>query len=87
VVENAAHLRGCFQKVVVNIFCSSGLETKQSHEEFMGVRYIDLKLDHFSSRLSGLAKISKGLLGICNRSINMIGGYPNQPSLNSCLKL
>jgi hypothetical protein len=32
--------------------------------------------------LSGLAKISKGVLGVCNNSINKIEVAPNQRSLS-----
>ena len=56
-------------------------EAKHSREELVAVRYANLKLDHFTTEFSGSTKISNGLLGMFNRSMNNIGGCPNQPSL------
>jgi hypothetical protein len=61
--------------------CEACVEAKQSCEEIVAIRCIDLELDHFVPGLSGSAKISKDVLNMCNNSINKIGGCPNQPSL------
>ena len=55
------------------------VETKHSHEEPVAIRCLDLKLDHFAPRLSGLVKISKALLGVCNSSINKRIATPSHP--------
>ena len=40
------------------------VEVNQSHEEHMAIRCLDLKLDHFASRVKWFGKISKDMLGI-----------------------
>lgn len=52
------------------------VEVKQRREELVVVRCTYLKLDDFAPRLSGSAKISNGLLGMCSKPINKIGGTP-----------
>jgi hypothetical protein len=48
------------------------VEAKQSREEHVDMRCLDLKLDHFAPVLNGSAKISEGVLGMCNNSINKV---------------
>jgi len=45
------------------------IEAKHSHEGLMAVGYTDVYLDHYSLGLSGLGKISKGRLEMCNMDL------------------
>ena len=56
-------------------------KAKQSREEPVSIRCLDLKLDHFAPMLNGSAKISESVLGMCNSSINKVEAAPSQPSL------
>jgi hypothetical protein len=40
------------------------VKVKQSHEELMAVRCIDLELDHFAPGLSGSTNMSMDMLGL-----------------------
>lgn len=57
------------------------VEAEQSCEEPVVIGCLHLKLDYFAPGLSGSAKISKSVLGMCNSSINKVEAAPNQPSL------
>ena len=59
----------------------SCVKAKQSHEELVAIGLTDLKLDHFVPGLRGSTKISKGVLGMRNSSINRIEVASIQPSL------
>ena len=39
------------------------VEAKQSHEELVAIRCLDLKLDHYALRVKWFNKISKGIVG------------------------
>jgi len=49
---------------------------KQSRAELMAIEWLDLRLDLFAPGLSGSAKKSKGMLEMCNSSINKMAS-PN----------
>jgi hypothetical protein len=57
------------------------IEAKLSHEGRVAIGCFYLKLDHYAPGLKWFSKISKGIVGLYNSSINKVEVATNQPSL------